>query len=241
MTRTACTTLFRSLLCFAALAVVAKAEVKLPALFGDHMVLQRNRKDLSDARFSGTSETPGTLKARVTRKGRPLPGLAAAVVGRSSGKAFEGRLQSIPTGGPYEIALWIEGAGGDVLERVAIRDVLVGDVWILAGQSNMQGCGRTDKLPASVNNVRAFFMNDRWGVAKELLHDFHLTVDSVHIDLIGGVRPPPATVIAVGPGLYFAQEMYRKTAGAVLASPASSIMRKPSTSTSAAFPRPTLN
>ena len=40
------------------------------------------------------------------------------------------------------ILLWhIEPKPGIFNESLEIKDVLVGDVWILAGQSNMQGIG----------------------------------------------------------------------------------------------------
>ena len=46
--------------------------------------------------------------------------------------AWEVRLSPRPAGGPYELVI----ASGD--ERLVVRDVLVGDVWIASGQSNME-------------------------------------------------------------------------------------------------------
>jgi hypothetical protein len=48
---------------------------------------------------------------------------------------FSVKLSSIPVGGPYRLRL----ESGK--QRVEIVPFFVGDVWILAGQSNMEGVG----------------------------------------------------------------------------------------------------
>ena len=45
---------------------------------------------------------------------------------------FEVRLPSLPAGGPYEL----EVVAGE--EKVVVKDVLVGEVWLASGQSNME-------------------------------------------------------------------------------------------------------
>lgn len=176
----------------------------------DNMVLQRDPNDVCDALFSGQCSYSGTVLARVKEDGVVLDDVDGVVVGKSQGSKIRGRLKDLHVGGPYDIELWVVDKRGMVCDRVRIRNVLVGDVWVLGGQSNMQGCGRMDVSPEPEDNVRAFFMDDRWGVARELLHDFHITVDPVHIDLMDGVRPPATDVITVGPGMFFAKEMFRQ-------------------------------
>jgi sialate O-acetylesterase len=99
-------------------AAQAHAVVSLPALFSDHMVLQRN-KDIpvwghSDAREMITV-TIGTQKVVTT----------ADATG-----SWLLHLGPIEAGGPY--ILTVQGNN-----TITFKDVLVGDVWVCSGQSNM--------------------------------------------------------------------------------------------------------
>ncbi|MBN2301276.1 MAG: sialate O-acetylesterase [Lentisphaerae bacterium] len=177
----------------------------------DNMVLQRDTNDESNASFEGKCSYSGNVMARVKDATGVLNGLDAVVAGTAHASKVRGQLKGLHVGGPYDIELWIEDKQGIVCDRLRVRNVLVGDVWVLGGQSNMLGRGRITELPEPINQVRAFFMNDQWDVAQELLHNFGITVDQIHIDLIGGVRPTKNQPITVGPGLFFAQEMFRQT------------------------------
>ncbi len=175
----------------------------------DHMVVQRNARDLSAAAFSGRCEADGPVRARVCRNGKPVPGFADKVVGAAARGRMQGSIDGLPAGGPYEVTLRAGGAS------LTVRDLLVGDVWLLGGQSNMQGCGLfPKKRPAAEPQVRAFYMDDRWAVAKDPLHNMYACVDPVHIDLAGGVRPAkPQPGWGVCPGPAYGAEMRRLTGG----------------------------
>lgn len=177
----------------------------------DHMVLQRNTENVSDAVFAGTSTTTGTLRAQVLRVGKPVAGYEDASLGQAEGGTFTGRLQGLPVGGPYRIELRVVDAAGISLDALTIDDVLVGDVWILGGQSNMQGCGVMEGAESPNPMVRAFYMDDRWDVARDPIHNICDTVDQVHIDLCGGTRPGRDTVRGVGPGVSFGAGMFQMT------------------------------
>ncbi|MCL2815194.1 MAG: sialate O-acetylesterase, partial [Oscillospiraceae bacterium] len=89
------------------------------------------------------------------------------------------------------------------------RDIYVGDVWILGGQSNMEGVGwltaedeQFAKCPDS--DVRALYMDDTWGPACHPLHNLGIAVDGVHAALGAGPRP---MFNSAGPGLEFALKM----------------------------------
>ena len=173
----------------------------------DHMVLQRNRKNLSEALFSGTSGAKGPVTATVRRGKTAMKGFSAVKVGAAARGKFGGCLKGLPVGGPYDVEL----KAGD--EKLVIKDLLVGDVWLLGGQSNMQGCGLFPKqrLPAD-SQVRAFYMSDRWAVAKDPVHNMWECVDQVHCDLNGGARPgKPDADWGVCPGPAFGNEMRRLT------------------------------
>lgn len=87
-------------------------------IFGDSMVLQRGKPNP----IWGWTE-PGAM-VRVTVDGRTVETTAG-----SDGR-WEASVEPPPVGGPYEIMI----AGP---QQVVLRDVLVGDVWLCSGQSNM--------------------------------------------------------------------------------------------------------
>jgi sialate O-acetylesterase len=106
------------------LVAPARADVVLPHVLGDHMVLQRDRP--------------------VPIWGRAEPGEAVAVeLAADSGVVAQAATQAdaqgrwrlelppLSAGGPYTLAV----RGRNTLER---RDVLVGEVWFCSGQSNME-------------------------------------------------------------------------------------------------------
>lgn len=179
--------------------------MKIESGLFDHMVLQRGPGESSHATFTGTCSATGTVFAEI-RNGKKLLS-ARTKVGRAARGRVTGVLKTLPTGGPYEIRLWIQGSD----EQFTVHDVLVGDVWIVAGQSNSEGCGLLQGQPDSDPLVRAFFMNDEWRMAKDPIHNMWECVDQVHIDLCGGGTPGIKEGWGVGPGVPFAVEMRRLT------------------------------
>ena len=109
-------------------------------------VLQRNDKNLGSARIRGTAAGVGAVEARVLKGGRPLKGWNWRMVGVARAGAYEARLDRIPAGGPYGVELRRVEAG-KAAEKMAVREIFVGDVWFLAGQSNMQGIGNMNRAP----------------------------------------------------------------------------------------------
>ena len=113
----------RTYLLFVALLFVIRplhAEVKLPAIFGDHMVLQQDIK----VPVWGTAE-PGE---KVT-----------VIVGDHAGAATadgEGRWRiDLPPFAPNPQRLIMTVMGKNLIR---LEDVLIGDVWVASGQSNME-------------------------------------------------------------------------------------------------------
>jgi len=107
-------------LCFAA---SASAQVKPSALFSDHAVLQSGMP----VPVWGTA-TPGE-KVAVTIEGQTKIATAAA-----DGK-WTVRLTKLKAGGPFEMTISGKNAGD---MPIIVKDVLVGEVWLGSGQSNMQ-------------------------------------------------------------------------------------------------------
>ena len=107
----------------ASLALVplgAHATVRLPPLVGSHMVLQRGRP----VPVWGWA-APGEAVS-VTFRGQAYRASAPDAQGR-----WQATLPATPAGGPYALTI----KGQNTLE---LTDVLVGDVWLASGQSNMQ-------------------------------------------------------------------------------------------------------
>lgn len=97
---------------------VAAAEVKLPSVFGDHMVLQCNQPvPIWGWAQPGEKVTVG------------LADQSKTATADASGR-WSVRLDAMKAGGPHVLRV----QGTNTLERT---DVLVGEVWLCSGQSNM--------------------------------------------------------------------------------------------------------
>lgn len=112
--------------CFFFIAGTVEAEIKLPSIFGDHMVLQGG----APLPFWGQGE-PGQ-KIRVSIRGDEGKVLASkeAVVDASGQWRLE--LPSLQQGAACEVHI-VCADGSEVL----FGDVLIGEVWLCSGQSNM--------------------------------------------------------------------------------------------------------
>ncbi len=104
---------------FALLGVMAHAEVRLANIFGEHMVLQRQQ-----AISVWGWATPG--EAVRVKLHRQVSRTVTDVQGR-----WRVLLKPEVAGGPYTLTVQ-----GDNL--IAVKDVLLGDVWFASGQSNME-------------------------------------------------------------------------------------------------------
>lgn len=161
----------------------------------------------------GTCAVNGPIEARISAARGALRGLDWHTVGEADGRKFEATLERIPSGGPYTVELRADT--GKAQESVTVEDVYVGDVWFLAGQSNMQGVGNTQDAPRSHPLVRAFYMRDEWGLADEPLHWLSEAVDFVHNSGVRQTkaqaeRERKAALKGVGPGVYFGREMVKR-------------------------------
>nr|MBA3685985.1 sialate O-acetylesterase [Planctomycetota bacterium] len=136
-------------------------------------VLQRAAKGAT-AKLVGTATASGRITATIAVAGKTVRGWARRPVGHAAYGAFNVKLAGIPVGGPYTVTL----AVGD--ERAEVRDVWVGDLWLMAGQSNMEGCGDLADAAQPHAQVRAFSMANRWGPAREPLHHLAESPDLVH-------------------------------------------------------------
>ncbi len=108
------------LLVFLTGALKGFSKIELGGLFSDHMVLQQSAK----VRISGKSSTVGKVRV-VTGWGRSYK------VTTDKAGNFAIVIQTPKAGGPYDIVL-------EDGEQTVLRDILIGEVWLAVGQSNME-------------------------------------------------------------------------------------------------------
>jgi sialate O-acetylesterase len=166
-------------------------ELRITSGPADNQVLQRDAEQTGRIVLSGTisgKKVDGKeievrlLDARAT----DLPGFHWTRIGKIQKLRWSGELKGIPTGGPYRLEVRMQGAESSV---VSIANLLVGDLWVLAGQSNMEGHGDLLDIQQPVPMVRSFDMADRWRQAEEPLHTVVSAVDPVHWPLNAQKEP----------------------------------------------------
>ena len=168
----------------------------------EHMVMQRNADNVCEQKICGETR-PDCEVAAI------LPGGGKQLIARSDDNGFFcGFLKGLKAGGPYRITLT------DGVSDAVFTDLLVGDVWILAGQSNMQGVGKMSGALPPRKDVRAFYLDDRWDVARDPLHNMNKAKAEIHWTLNGGHHAfdnsPEIPLKGVGPGVAFGQAMAEK-------------------------------
>lgn len=125
----------------ALIGLTANAKVKLPAFFADNMVLQQQ----SECNIWGWAE-PGKRVNILTTWDKKSYMLTA----RKDGY-FDVKVKTPEAGGPYMI-VFRDGDG------VILNNVMIGEVWICAGQSNME------------MQMKGFKQQPVEGTTEELLH-----------------------------------------------------------------------
>lgn len=103
------------------LAVQAEAEVKLPAVLGSNMVLQRN----TEVNFWGEASPRSRVRVTTSWNGRTYD-VKADAEGRWTMK-----IATNEAGGPYTVTV----SDG---REIVLDNVMLGEVWVCSGQSNME-------------------------------------------------------------------------------------------------------
>lgn len=103
---------------FVSLSVQAK--VTLPAIYSDGMVLQRNQP----IHIWGQADPKEKIQILFAEQKQTV---------KADSKGYwEVNLKALETGGPYQLQI----IGKE--NPISIKDILIGDVWLCSGQSNMQ-------------------------------------------------------------------------------------------------------
>ena len=113
---------YLSFLCFAVFTFAAKADIKLPAIFGDNMILQQ--------------------QSSVAIWGWAKPNTGVSVTGSWNKKSYNAKSDAkgywrvmieTPSAGFVPYTLTVSDG-----KAVTIRNILIGEVWVCSGQSNME-------------------------------------------------------------------------------------------------------
>lgn len=184
----------------------------------DEQVFQQDETGLAAIPLGGTAVNLNgrPVEIRVIGKLGPLPGLDWAAAGKVAANKWTAKVD-VPTGGPYMIEV---RSGPNA--TTAVHNILVGDLWILAGQSNMEGVGNLTGVQPPSGLVHSFNQADRWVLAEEPLHSLVDATDRVHWRKNPAGQPEryegqrllewvAARKKGAGLGLPFADEMVRRT------------------------------
>ncbi len=98
-----------------------QAEVRLPSIFSDNMVLQQQ----SDVSFWGNATAGAEVKIKTSWNGKTY-----SVKAGSDGK-WKTKVSTPAAGGPFTVTI----SDGKTL---TLSNVLIGEVWVCSGQSNME-------------------------------------------------------------------------------------------------------
>jgi sialate O-acetylesterase len=140
------------------------AEVKLPAIFCDNMVLQQQ----TEVAIWGKADRNSSVKVTTSWNGKSYSTKASAE------GTWKIKVSTPKAGGPYEITI----SDGKMLK---LKNVLIGEVWVCSGQSNMEMpmkgfknqpiLGSSDAVALSANpNIRLFTVKKATSI--EPLDDF---------------------------------------------------------------------
>lgn len=147
-------------------------------------VFQRTGKQ-AETRIEGVAGVTGVLELRAAHG--PWRRVAETQPGAWS------ITTSVPAGGPYPVELRVLARGGRIAGHARFERILAGDLWILAGQSNMVGRARMEREEAPDPRVHLLRREGGWALARHPLHESR------------------APGYGHGLGLSFAKEMVRRT------------------------------
>lgn len=170
------------------LSLQAWAQVKLPRLISDGMVLQRDKS----VRIWGWAAAGELVTVNLNNQ--------VYTTKANSDRHWEIKLRAMPAGGPYQMV--ISGRN-----KIVLNNILFGDVWLCSGQSNMEfNMNRAkDKYAAEIagsanTNIRQFLVKSNFSFQPkdDLISSGWLSADPQNILRFTAV------------GYFFAKALYEK-------------------------------
>lgn len=173
-------------------------------------VLQRRGSRGATARVAGESANTGPVFATISGKRGALKGWKERRVGTAARGKFSAVLTGIPAGGPYRLVLRCAKA------RATVKAFYSGDVWLMAGQSNMEGVGDMTGPAKPHPSIRVFSMRREWRLATDPLHVLGESPDPCHSGARQLAKEQGEAIRktarkGVGVGVFFAREMLARS------------------------------
>jgi len=160
-----------------ALSAVPPSAFSVDGIFTDHMVLQRRRP----VRLSGTAAAGVIVTVRL--------GEGAARVQADASGRWSAELPAMEAGGPYEVeVLASPDAQSRPFSTIRLRDVMVGEVWVASGQSNMEFW----VLGENLESPRFYHLPDGEAVAAEKDPDLRVFYVPRALSIDGPCANPPS-------------------------------------------------
>jgi sialate O-acetylesterase len=127
------------------ISVVSFGQVRLPKLISDGMVLQRN----ANVKIWGWASNGEKITIHFINK-------TYRTTANDNGD-WNVILSNLKAGGPYNMKI-------DASNSITIKDILVGDVWVCSGQSNMEFSMRSirNKYPGVIDSSKNQFIRQFW-------------------------------------------------------------------------------
>lgn len=169
--------------------VAGYAKVKLPSLFNEGMVLQRDRK----IPVWGWADPAEQVKITFNHK------TYTAVAGKDS--TWSVSMDAMKAGGPYAMTVSCR------TNEISIKDILMGDVWVCSGQSNMEFALSGSKALYQQEIANSTNVNIRHFYVSKTVSDTPLT----DVASPGWRSANPQSVLGFSAVAYFfAKTMYEK-------------------------------
>ncbi len=168
-------------------AGLAQADVKVPALFSDHMVLQQG----IDAPVWGTADAGEEVTVSVA-------GQKATTKAGADGKWM---VKLKPLAATESTEMTIAGKN-----TISIKDVAAGEVWIASGQSNMEFVVRSSNMPADEKAQQNFPGVRHFAVQKRISEE-----PTTELNGTWQVTTPQTVDGFTAVGYYFGREVHLAT------------------------------
>lgn len=110
------------------------------------------------------------LQWRIWQRRQVLAGFEWRPIPLLPDGSWQVTIEKLPVGGPYTLELQLQDAKQTELAALKVGGLLVGDLWFMAGQSNMAGSGPMKDIEEPSAMVHVYSLADEWQVACDPLH-----------------------------------------------------------------------
>jgi sialate O-acetylesterase len=173
-----------------AISTTMFAKITLPSVFADNMVLQQK----SNVAIWGWSDPGETVKIVVSWNSKDTVKIKA-----DNSSKWTTSIQTIGAGGPYSIQIF--GSS-----KVELQNVMLGEVWICSGQSNMEWSANSKIINGDEEVAKANHQNIRIFNVQKIGSEF----PQLNCNATWTVCTPETMRATSAVGYFFARELQQK-------------------------------